>query len=303
MKRRSLLLLLTLALLAANAALFLQRDRFAYHAYSSERALYADPQEWDGLAADLRADDKRAAADELREAGLTTQGRTTEQAVLAITSYLEQRLARNPQGPPSARTLALSDYSAYRYLCQQPGESLQCGTYSRTVLLFCSAAGIRTRYIQLVNPGDDHVFNECFLPETGRWMLVDLSNNQLAARRDGKLLTALEFRRAVQTQMAVTVDRSGPAGTRPEPLDKGARYIRSYYTRRVPYFYYHTLNLESTYSLKNKLERYFLPVSWYEIYTETPGSNAWFFARLTMAVAGMLAVLFLGWTLIRDKHD
>jgi hypothetical protein len=303
MKRHPYLLLFTLALLAANSILFLKREGFAYQDYSSEETLYKKPERWDGLADDLSEDDRKAAADELRAAGLATGGRSTESSVIAITDYLARRLARNPQGPPSAATLARSDYRAYLYLCERPNESLQCGTYSRTVLLFCLAAGIRTRYVHLVNPGNDHVFNECYLPETGRWMLVDLSNNQLSARLDDRALTALEFRRAVQSRQAITVSRGGAGGIRTEPLNGDAGYVRTYYARQVPYFYYHTLDLEAVYSPRNKLARYFLPVSWYEIYTETPGSNAPFYARLAIGAAGVLTALFLGWTLIRDKHD
>ena len=41
-----------------------------------------------------------------------------------------------------------------------------CGTYANMFLFFCKASNIETRIIEIFKPGDHHVINECYLPDS-----------------------------------------------------------------------------------------------------------------------------------------
>lgn len=138
---------------------------------------------------------------------------------------------------------------------------------------------IVSRNVEIMRPGDHHVLNEFYLPELKKWVMVDLTNNILLVQKDGRLLNTQDFVQSLsqpETVMVLTGD------SMVNPLIKIANWpqIRQYYQEKFPFQYYHVTYPDAVYSPNAKVRRYFLPDSWYEIFTPSSKVAVLFYVKL-----------------------
>ena len=142
---------------------------------------------------------------------------TTDKIIL-IGSYLYNRLHKQ-NGSPSGKLQALSPLEQYKMLCASPSEQLWCGNYAQIFSWFCWSQGIVTRTIEIMNPGDHHVLNECFIPETGQWIMTDITHNlMLVENADHQYLDLPTFRSTLKKKEPIFIlddgrfPEEGPVG-------------------------------------------------------------------------------------------
>ncbi len=103
-------------------------------------------------------------------------------------------------GPGRGGAVQRDSLTAY-YAITEQGRGY-CADYSQVYLALGLAAGLEVREWGMSFDGfggDGHTFNEAFDEGTGRWLFLDAFNSfYVVSRRDGRPMSALEFRRALE---------------------------------------------------------------------------------------------------------
>lgn len=280
---------LFLILCALNIAVFVFRDSFQYKPFASYADLYGRCSEsciasWKGSAARY-SQEEREQGRRILDSMVQKNSRTTVAIATDIASFLYRQFHAQIGLPDSIMQIA-APLEQYRQLSRNPGRQLWCGNFGTMFFYFCWMADIPCRAIEIVADGDHHIVNEFFDEQTGRWVFADAMSDLCAIKDErGNYLNLVDFIKAVD----------GP-GKRNGLLTgtEGKQVSSTYYRNSSILYFFHDFDKEKVYSLPEKLLRYFLPVSWYEVYTTEPGSNSLFYAKLTLFVCWLLClVLFL----------
>jgi hypothetical protein len=291
-RKRSIAVLLSV-LTATNLVVFIFRDHFQYQPYASEASLYAPcatgcMKTWRQFADDYPPADLQAAK-KIADPVIGSL-RLTPARVLALGRFLYQQFYRQ-LGTPSAELLAASPMDQYRSLKASDTVQLWCGNFAQIFAFFCWSEGIACRNLEIMNPGDNHVLNECYLPETNEWVMVDLTHNLLlVAGAGGIFLQEAGFTKALASGEKMKVWRAAPDSVNIGPLDTGKAALVRYYDKKNPVYYYHRTDNAKAYSTINKIRQYFLPFSWYDILTDGERNNTLFYIREILALLWLLAL-------------
>lgn len=185
--------------------------------------------------------------------------------------------------PPDSFTL-LSPINQYNIIVKE-APRIWCGTFGYMFLFFCTANNITCRYVEIMNDPEHHVINECYIPELNQWVLVDLTYNILYAQNDtGRYLNIIDVENLSYEGKKDSITLFSYMN---DSLIKKIYTIsqtlwKQYLSHNKGIFFYYTTDLKKVYSLKDKIVRYLLPVSWYEVYSEKNLSNIWFYLRLSL---------------------
>lgn len=291
--RRSLLLFIIL-LSVTNIVVFLFRDHFHYQPYAGYSQLYGAcnaecEKKWKQFADDYPAKD-------LSEAGKITDSITagkihTLNKALAIGSYLYNRFSQQ-SGRPSEMLLKASPLDQYKTLCASSSEKLWCGNFAQMFAFFCWSQNIVTRNVEIMYPGDRHVLNECYIPEMGSWIMIDVTNNLLLIRNNvGEFLNLVQFSEAIRKKTPLSfLKPDSITAMKMETLSE--KLVPKQYFSKHPIYYYHRVDNQKAYSAGEKLKRYFLPVSWYDIFDNNKKrSNLAFYLKGILIFLWMVSVI------------
>jgi hypothetical protein len=293
MRRKLILLFLLLTL--ANLFIFFFRDDFQYQPYASPASLYApcDDQcmeKWNQYVIDFPKEEL-AAAKEISDSIVSGKLNTAEK-ILALGSFIYDRF-NGQMGRPSAELLRSSPLTQFKMLSSSDSVKLWCGNFAEMFSWFCWSQGIVCRNIEVMNPGDHHVLNECYLPEAGRWMMVDLTNNLLMTESNQRQLNLYEFMNALKKGEGLMGVRSSGGSLRHQVIDTSESYIQKFYQEDHPYFYYHRVDNQKIYRTGSKLVRYFLPISWYDILELKKQSNLPFYLKEVFSLLWLICLVMI----------
>ena len=273
-----------------NAGFFLRKDFFEYKPYAEESALYAPASgNWNRFFTDFPREGRglaRLFTDSL------LKGRDTARLaqIKQIGSFLYGKFSKQ-LGKPTVNDQLQDPWDMYRFFAADSSRTLWCGHLSMMFNYFCLARGIETRMIEIMKPGDHHVVNECYLPAIQQWVLVDITYNQLLVSEENGMPVGLtSFRRMQGRNINLKVQAANDSVRLLRP-DTG--YVRNYYNTGDPAYYYHTINPKVVYQTSEKIRRYFLPESWYQILATEPTSNFLFYLKQGLALAWLLSLIFL----------
>src|SRR5205823_1481170 len=157
--------------------IFLFRDSFQYQPYTSYHSLYQPcdkycSEKWSKFVKPYPASDLTEAKNILNTHVRAISGSTCDK-LLHIGNFIYTRF-NSQQGNPTYQFLALSPLNQYKALSTSDTVKLWCGNFAEMFTLFCWSQGIICRTIEIMNPGDHHVLNESYIPETGQWVMTDL---------------------------------------------------------------------------------------------------------------------------------
>ncbi|HWJ91947.1 MAG TPA: hypothetical protein VNR87_12590 [Flavisolibacter sp.] len=293
MRRKAVLFFLFLSLL--NLVIVFLRDAFQYQPFSSPAALYAPCDEkcskkWNQYVNDFPREEL-AAARNISDSVVAGKA-PTEDKVMAIGLFIYNRF-KGQMGRPSAELLRSSPFRQYQQLAASDSVKLWCGNFAEIFSWFCWSHGIVCRNIEVMNPGNHHVLNECYIPESGRWVLVDLTNNLLMAQSKEQRLNLYEMMKALKARTVVSGLHASGDSVSVELLDPATSYIQNFYQADHPYFYYHRVDNEKVYRTGSKLVRYFLPLSWYEILELKKQSNLPFYLKEVFSLLWLISLIML----------
>lgn len=271
-----------------NGAVFYYRDLFQYRSYASYAALYGTCtkeclQRWRPPPVTYPPEELMQAARLLSDAGIK-EGATQQSVVVFIGRWLHHQFGRRASGP-SGGPVSKTPLAEYNKLVANKKEQLWCGTYAGLFSFFCWSKGIPCRTVELFKPGDHHVVTECYIAELNNWILVDVTTNMLlVAKTNGELLNLQTFRTAIQMGQPIRIAAEQDNDITQKQLAKDLPFIENYYSTPYPCNYYYSTDPHYIYSFKNKLIRYIVPVSWYQVYSEKRGGNGLFFTRISFLI-------------------
>lgn len=281
--QRKPLLLIFLFLTLINIIVFFFRSHFQYQPYTNYASLYAPCYEncerkWKEYIYDFPPR-------ELEEAkkitdSLVVPSSGSFQKVLKIGSFLYERFS-GKLGTPSADLLASTPMAQYKKLCSGDTVKLWCNNLALMFSYFCWSQNIICRNIEISNPGDHHVLNECYLPESRQWIVVDLTHNLLAVEKDSATNTfynLLDFRTALRNKNSLQAYRSTANGIIKSTIYSNESFAR-YYKSIYPVFFYHWVNYFKVYARGHKIKEYLLPLSWYDFYDNGKSGNLAFYLK------------------------
>lgn len=279
-RKTSLLILAVLTLV--NGVIFFLRDHFQYQPYASYAGLYAPCEQdcrekWSAYARDYPASEL-AEAKQIADSLWGDSTPTTALKIRSIAKFVYERF-RNRAGNPAPALLAASPLTQFHQLSASDTVALWCGNFAQIFSYLCWSEGIVCRNLEIMHPGDHHVLNECYLPETGRWAMVDVTNNVLMVRGHEQYLNFQEVKDSL-ARNAVLMAWQLDGNTQKEyewPVH--AAYVDRYYRPDDPAYYYHRMDNSQVYTAPAKTKRYFLPVSWYDIFDRKNGNNLLFYLK------------------------
>ena len=282
--RRNKATWLILVFTVLNLLVFFFRDRFQYQPYAGYDELYGPCDAscystWKEYATDFPPQELMEAR-KITDSLLAGRGDNTISKVRQIGSFLYHRF-HGQLGTPPPSLLSRSPMQQYRELSSFDSLELWCGNFAEIFTFFCWSQDIATRTIEIMNPGDHHVLNECYLPEENKWMMVDLTNNLIVVRdKNGRVLDLIRFYQTLETGHPARAEMVIKDSSRLETLEifTGSG-VPHYYLDRQPLYYYHRVVHERVYDWREKLRRYVLPVSWYDIYDDEGRSNHLFYIK------------------------
>lgn len=283
------LLLFFSLITAANAAVFFFREKFQFVKYSTHEELYGGCDEacrnkWDDF---LLPYSEVSLAEARKILGpLRLDSSTTIFKAKAIAHHLYTKFYKQ-SGYPLDIIHRSAPIEQYKILSADTTQKVWCGTYAQMFSFFCWSQNIVCRNVEIFRPGDHHVFNECFVPETGGWMMVDVTNNIASVERGIGLLNAQDFITAafkapllIRTAFALQA----------EPVDsfEQSHGLRNYYNAAYPFYYYHSPHTAIVYGTTAKLKRYFLPDYWYEVFSPQRRNNFLFWVKPFLAALWLI---------------
>lgn len=274
MKSRPFLFWALFLLTAFNILIFFFKHHFQYQPYSTYEELYKkcdrDCQLKWGRFKNSYLQDELKEAKRILQDSLNFSTQLTQVEKIERISKFVYRLFQKHQGLPTLEFQIWSPLKQYHSLCLRNEGKLWCGNVAHIFAFFCWAEGIVTRNVEITQPGDHHVVNECYLENEGKWILADVPHQLvLIKNQDHQYLNLQDFRSALLKNE--TLLNYSETTNRINNLRN--QYYAHYYIGDYPHYYYHVVNDGDIYSPKSKIKRYILPVSWYEVYDSSPQSN------------------------------
>lgn len=217
-----------------------------------------------------------------------------------INNLWECKTGRPPDSIDRLRPLAIWDAA------KSNKTPVWCGTYGALFLFFCTSQNITCRYLESIGKTDGHVVDECYIPELKKWVMVDLTHKIIMAKDSkGNYLNAVDikniYRNGLSNMVWVYYVKKNDSATW-MPADSANTEWKLYLGEESILRYYHLIYLTMAYKNSEKLKRYFLPVAWYEIYTEAPRYNILFFIRSFITLIWLLMSIFIVLKLFKLKR-
>jgi len=293
--------LLFISVTLLNGIIFLFRDYFSYHPYSTKEELYAPCDEncrekWNDFLLPYSNEaiaEAKAILNPLRIDTTSTIGK-----LKLIGTHLRNKFGKQG-GYPSDTIHRADPLDQYKILSNDSSQKIWCGTWAQLISFFGWSQGIVNRNIEIMQPGDRHILTEYYVSELRTWAMIDLSHDIVLAQKTGKPLNTIAFLDALKTPDSIEV-LTGSGEFKPLTQLPGFESVHNYYRKEFDYFYYHNTHLAIVYSPAAKFKRYFLPDSWYEIYSFNSKSNWPFYVKLVFMVTWLILVSLI---LIKRFHD
>jgi hypothetical protein len=233
----------------------------------------------------------------LRDSMGISKNENTVDKIKKMGGYLGSKLIA-AAGNPTSTINGLSVFQQYKSSFGR--QKLWCGNIAQIFNLFAKAANIKSRVIHISRnfgslKGNEHIFNEYFIPEMKKWAALDLLfNNIIYTDASGKILNAVEVKNTNPDDSSVTVLHADVNGSLIfKPFSSlGTVFFDTYGTDKDLRFYHRTYKA-GVYSLKEKIIRYFSKRSWFELYSDTAITDNYRFYIKQLFLLLETGILFL----------
>jgi len=293
-------IVLLIALTLANLLIFYYKDNFIYHQYGDYSCLYSsETGRWSAFVKDY-PHGELVQAKKIIDSAIPSGNLSSVSTILGIGKLLYTRF-HNRNGVPSATLARASPLQQYNLLNSSDSEKLWCGNFASMFAFFCWSQGIPCRIIEIMNPGDHHVVNECYLKETNNWVMTDVTTNHLLiwnAKRNS-YENLLRLRDSLDGPLTSWQDISDSLEVKPF----NANVYAPYFGNKNPVNYYYRVNNFEVYKFPEKLKRYLLPIAWYREINSSPKSNVPFYIKQLFILLWLICLVTLVLQMIKfRKH-
>jgi hypothetical protein len=273
-----------------NLIIFFYRDKFTYHKSATYASLYSfDTLKWRKFISDYPEQELHEAKDIIDRLHINNQ--PTSMKVQEIGKFLYNAFKKQ-LGKPSTELASASPLSQYKILRSSDSIQLWCGNFAEMFTFFCWSQGIASRVVEIMNPGDHHVLNECYLPESRQWAVTDLTNNHLLIQKSNKpgYPNLLSLRDS--SEQALSSLQANDSNIVLQPFSP--TFYKKYFRNKNPIYYYYRTNNSAVYKATEKIKRYLVPDTWYEEITPGQQDNWGFYAKqffiLLWLISGILLI-------------
>lgn len=232
---------------------------------------------------------------------------STEIKIKKIGSYIFGAI-KNNMGIPAD---TISNYSPYQQFCAAKNgqANIWCGNITDIFHLFASSTGIVCRKVGLSGSRHpfhfgDHSLNECYVPETGKWVYVDITQNILLLKDSlGNYLNTVDLyhlKKLNQTGCIVQVSAGDSAFLSGGYNNPNTKYLWSENEILFPLPH----NPKTLYSFSNRFQRYAGIHPWLMYYNENyQYNNARFYLKSFLLHAWLLlgAIILVLYLLTKKK--
>jgi hypothetical protein len=295
---RNVATILFFVITTINLAIPLYKDKFIYHKFATQSSLYsADTLKWKKVIYDYPKQElieAKAILDSLPD----FKHKSSSSKILEIGKLFYQRF-HNQIGKPSPFAAPASPLNQFKNASASDSTRLWCGDFASMFVFFCWAEGIPCRVIGIMNPGNHHVLNECYLKESNEWVLADVTTNHLLFfnKNRSRFENLLNVRDALLDSLQSFQLDGGEIVT--TPFARG--FYNRYFGNGKPLHYYYRINSSEIYKQGEKIKRYLLPVAWYEEIRGTHPSNFWFYVKQFFALLWLISFAVLIKKMTRSK--
>jgi hypothetical protein len=277
MNRKRVIIIIFAALTVANLLVFFFRDHFQYTDFRSPDELYAlcnksCSESWARYLQDYPASELKAAK-QFTDTLVQGAEKDTKEKVIRLSIFIYNAF-HSRMGKPTEELLKASPYRQLKMLAETDSLQVWCGNLAEMFSFLCWSQNITCRTIEVMKEGDHHVLNECFLPDEGKWAVVDLTHNFILPEKD---LVPVGFA-ALRGVDSIKGWRISGNLLYPEMI-KDTGFLAGYYHPFYPAFYYFRINNQSVYTVSAKFRRYILPVSWYAVLDKHSETNFLFYLK------------------------
>jgi len=273
-----------------NLVIFFFRDKFNYHRFATTSSLNSsDVDKWRRFIDDLPKEQLTEAKDILDS--LHVDSSTPVSKILTIGGMLHNRFHKQI-GSPSVLLDSKTPLDQFKKLSSSDTVRLWCGNFAIIFAFFCWADGVPCRVIEIMNPGDHHVLNECYLSGTNQWVVADVTNNNLLVlnQKNNVYIDLINLRSSAQKEL-VTIQAKDNSMER-NPLNPD--FYTRYFGNKNPINYYYRIDTRKVYKTGEKVKRYFFPISWYEEMNSPARGNWLFYVKQLFILFWLISfVLFL----------
>jgi hypothetical protein len=300
------LFIITLLFAAANIFIFLNRNNgFEYIKYSGIRDLYpASPD--NSFLNKWNNHNKKFSKEELNE-GLLLLNQfikidsitTDKKKVISIAAWLFKSFDKQ-LGTPADSLSRLAPLFQYRSLIAHKEKQLWCGQFQAMFGFFCTAAGLKNRYVEIVpvragHHAGIHEINEVWVNEIKQWVMADVTRNFLLINKDSQSLSAAEYLdyRCQNQLQSFLITRFDTALNAVQSVRIESSSVDNYFNNNYALRYYLNKSLSEVYTPAQKAKRYFLADPWYEMYSPGSGHSNFLFRVKQFFVFGFLVFLLL----------
>lgn len=284
LKKYKQLIIALFLLTVFNILIYVNRDNFQYKPYSTYNQLYTNCidtkclNKWKASQVQFSKTDLSGAFSISKQRGGIKENDNThtklQKIFLLLYVQFYDQLSRPT--PEFSSKSALEKYFAL----QNNHEQLWCGNFGEMFLLFCTANNITCRYIEIFKPSDHHVVNECFVPETNRWILIDLTTNVFGINKNEQSFGLMDIQQKMVPQNFQIGYSDSNSRIQYDASGKRLTALKSYINSADQFYYYYNIDLKKVYTTTDKIKRYFLPSSWYELFSTVRTGNTLFFLKL-----------------------
>lgn len=291
--RHKTVLFLFLLLSILNGFIFYFKDRFQYIPYASYNKLYKPCNDdclkkWHQYVIPYGTQELQTASH--IAATFDSSKTSTLDKIVSISQHLYEKFhAQN--GKPSEAVNSATPIGTYHILSSNKREELQCGQYAQMFSFFCWSQNIICRNIEIMRPDDHHVINECYVPELNKWVMVDVLSGFYLSRAQNQYLDIQQFLKVLETNQPIAVLISQNNKLQTVNLQENFPQVRYYYKSIYPFYYYYFTDLKMAYGRMDKLKRYVLPQSWFEVYTPVKQWNILFYIKEGFLILWFLLLL------------
>jgi hypothetical protein len=280
-----------------NVIIFFYRDKFTYHKYATYASLYSsDTLKWKKFINDYPEQELHEAKGIVDRLHISNQ--PTSIKVQEIGKFLYNAFQKQ-LGKSSTQLVSASPLTQYKILRSSDSIQLWCGNFAEMFTFFCWSEGIASRVIEIMNPGDHHVLNECYLPESQQWAITDLTNNHLLIEKSNKIGYPNLISLHDSSDQILSSLQANDSSIVLQPFNP--TFYNKYFRPKNPIYYYYRTNNSEVYRLSEKIKRYFLPDTWYEEITPRQPDNWAFYAKQFFILLWLISGILLIWRLVSPK--